>query len=547
MDRDTPTFFKTLEQLQTQGLFETLPGIRRGLEKEALRVLPDGTLAQTSHPQALGSSLTHPHITTDYAESLLEFISTPWTSTRALLQELSNIEHFTFTALKPLEEKLWATSMPCRLPSNDQDIPIAQYGKAYQGRIKSIYRHGLGLRYGRKMQTIAGIHYNFSFPDSFWSTYRTTAPSAIPKIAPLPDFISEQYFRLMRNALRWRWLLPLWFGASPALDSSFLPANFKTDTLIPGLMPVSGQGQKNHTWISPYATSLRLSPLGYSNTQSQIQHGISYNGLPQFLSDLLKAVTTVSPDFSAFGVCQNGEYQQLNNTYLQIENEFYGIIRPKRTLQPQERLLHALKHRGVGYLEIRALDLNPFEPMGVSPHHLQLLDIFLTTCLFLDSPPLSSREEQQSLADYQKVVIEGRKKGVLLPKNARGKCETLRERATPFLESMQAVAEHFDKILKSADHRKAVELAIDQVNYPTEVSLSAAVFEDYKRYDNNHIHFGQHYSEKQANHFLKKTLSEQHRVDFDQMAKLSLSKQRLLDAQTEPSFTEYLDHYLKQI
>jgi glutamate--cysteine ligase len=548
MDRDILKFSKTLEHLSTQGLFDTLPGIRRGLEKEALRVSPDATLAQTPHPKTLGASLTHPHISTDYAESLLEFITTPWTSVCALSQELSNIEAFTHACLRPLQEQLWVNSMPCRLPDNPADIPIAQYGKAYQGQIKSIYRHGLGLRYGRKMQTIAGIHYNFSFPDSFWIAYRALGISNTAESnhkAALSDFISTQYFHLIRNALRWRWLLPLWFGASPALDNSFLSADAKPDILIPGLVPVSTREQKNHTWISPYATSLRLSPLGYNNTQSPIQHGISYNHLPDFLADLEKAVSTVSPAFSKFGIYKNGHYQQLNNTYLQIENEFYGIIRPKHNLQPKERLLHALRHRGVGYLEIRALDLNPFEPNGVSQHNLQVLDVFLTTCLLLESPNLSREEEYKSHADYQHVVIEGRKKGCLLPENAHGKRETLRQRATPFLNAMQAVAERFDHALKSTDHQTALKLAITQVNNPTEASLSAKVFEAYAQHRNSHLDFGRHYSQEQANYFLKYSLSEEKKMDFEQMTILSLNKQRELDTQTEPPFADYLDKYLK--
>jgi glutamate--cysteine ligase len=548
MDTDIPKFSKTLQSLREQGLFNTLPGVRRGLEKEALRVLPDASLSQTSHPKSLGASLTHPHITTDYAESLLEFMTTPWTSARSLLQELSDIQTFTYHHLNPHQEKLWATSMPCLLPSNQADIPIAQYGKAYRGQIKTIYRHGLGLRYGRKMQTIAGIHYNFSFPDSFWSTYQAIgAPTTTTQgsTSGISQFISQQYFHLMRNALRWRWLLPLWFGASPALDSSFLSDHAKPDALIPGLIPVSTREKKNHTWISPYATSLRLSPLGYNNIQSPTQQGISYNNLTDFLAELQKAVTTVSPAFSAFGIYKNGQYQQLNNTYLQIENEFYGIIRPKHNLQPQERLLHVLKNQGVGYLEIRALDLNPFEPSGVSQSNLQVLDVFLTTCLLLDSPSLSTEEEKRNFADYQHVITQGRKKGSLLPENTAGKRETLIQRAAPFLDAMRAVAECFDQALKTNDHQMSLDIAISQVKHPETESLSAKVFETYAAHGNRHIDFGQHYSEKQADYFTKQSLSEKKKAEFDHMATLSLQKQKQLDTQTEPPFSTYLDEYLK--
>jgi glutamate--cysteine ligase len=544
MDIDIPTFSKTLQQRQAQGLFDTLPGIRRGIEKEALRVLPDGTLSRTPHPYALGSSLTHPHITTDYSESLLEFISTPWTSVRGLLQELHHIEQFTHSVLQSQAETLWATSMPCRLPNNPVDIPIAQYGNAYPGRIKTIYRQGLGLRYGRKMQTIAGLHYNFSFPDTFWMNYQATSGQTQ---ATLPEFISDQYFHLIRNVLRWRWLLPLWFGASPAVDSSFLAPDCQPDSLVPHLAPVSARGQANHTWISPYATSLRLSPLGYHNTNARIEHGISYNTLPDFLSDLRKAVTTVSPEFSAIGVLSNGEYLQLNDTCLQIENEFYGIIRPKNTLAPQERLLHALKTRGVGYIELRALDLNPFEPNGISSQHLHLLDVFLTTCLLLDSPLLSHSEEALSHADYQTIVIEGRKKNLRFAGNTTGKSASVQERSTKFLDALRAVAEQFDQALQTQNHIQAIEMASQQIQNPQENSLCAEVFESYAQHRNNHIDFGQYISQERANYFLKQPLSKPIQADFEAMATRSFSKQQVLETEYQPPFAEYLHNYLKNI
>jgi glutamate--cysteine ligase len=542
MDRDTPLFSTNLKILRERGLFDTLPGIRRGLEKESLRVSPSSFLAQTPHPRSLGASLTHPHITTDYSEALLEFMSTPWTSIRALLSEMHDIEAFTHHCLAQQQEQLWAVSMPCQLPDNATDIPIAQYGSAYVGRIKHIYRQGLGLRYGRKMQTIAGIHYNFSFPDSFWATYQTS------KEKPLSDFISAQYFHLMRNALRWRWLLPLWLGASPALDQSFFAdASAKMHTLVPGLTAIKTPNDPGNTWISPYATSLRLSPLGYSNTQSPVQHGVSYNGLPDFIADLHKAVTTISPRFAAFGISADGQhYQQLNNTLLQIENEFYGIIRPKRSLQPPERLLHALKQRGVGYIELRAIDLNPFEPHGISKSSLYLLDIFLATCLLLESPPLSRDAETRSAEDYQQVVIQGRKKGLTLPENNQGKRDTLPQRAAPFLEAMQQVAAEFDLCLKTTDYTAAVHIAATQVEQP-DTTLSAKVFEAYAAHRNNHLSFGQHYSKAHADYFKQHPPSAQQQAAFEQMASISLNKQQQLNAQTQPPFADYLAHYLQAI
>ena len=46
----------------------------------------------------------------------------------------------------------------------DEAIPIGRYGTSNVGRAKTVYRMGLSYRYGRRMQTISGIHYNFSLP-----------------------------------------------------------------------------------------------------------------------------------------------------------------------------------------------------------------------------------------------------------------------------------------------------------------------------------------------------------------------------------------------
>src|SRR5947199_9274637 len=176
---------------------ERLKGIRRGIEKESLRTTAEGGLAMTPHPQALGSALTHPHITTDYSEAQVELITGVHETPETCLEELLHIHQFTYRALA--DEMLWVSSMPCNLPA-DENIPIGRYGSSNVGRAKSVYRMGLAHRYGRRMQTISGIHYNWS----------------------LPGLSNDQYFALVRNFRRNAWLLFYLFGASPAVCESFL-------------------------------------------------------------------------------------------------------------------------------------------------------------------------------------------------------------------------------------------------------------------------------------------------------------------------------------
>ena len=174
-----------------------LKGIRRGIEKESLRATAQGGLAMTPHPVALGSALTHPNITTDYSESQLELITGVHASVEQCLEELMQVHQFTCRALG--DEMLWVSSMPCDLPA-DETIPIGQYGPSNVGRAKSVYRMGLAHRYGRRMQTISGIHYNWS----------------------MPGITDAEYFGLIRNFRRHAFLLLYLFGASPAACSSFV-------------------------------------------------------------------------------------------------------------------------------------------------------------------------------------------------------------------------------------------------------------------------------------------------------------------------------------
>src|SRR5471030_3290307 len=188
---------------------------RRGLERESLRVRPDGRLAQTPHPRALGSALTNPHITTDYSEALTELVTPTFDDNEELLRYLGDLHQFVYAHLD--EELLWATSMPCVM-GGDAAVPIARFGNSYQGRIKYTYRHGLLVRYGGMMQAISGVHFNYSVPEQFWRLYAEICQSRDGG----QDFISARYFDLLRNYRRYGWVVSYLFGASPALCRSFM-------------------------------------------------------------------------------------------------------------------------------------------------------------------------------------------------------------------------------------------------------------------------------------------------------------------------------------
>jgi glutamate--cysteine ligase len=206
----------TIRWLQRKENAERVRRGLRGIEKESLRISSDGALARTPHPRAIGAALTHPFLTTDYSEALLEFVTPPHATNWETLQFLCDLHAFVCRRLG--EELLWPASMPC-IVNRDADVPIADYGRSNAGMLRTIYRRGLGHRYGRTMQAIAGAHFNFSLPDELWAAYRDHDQSALS----LAAFKSERLMGLVRNYRRCAWLVVYLFGASPALCKTFRP------------------------------------------------------------------------------------------------------------------------------------------------------------------------------------------------------------------------------------------------------------------------------------------------------------------------------------
>ena len=376
----TPPLYPLNQVLKTIAP-ERLKAMRRGIEKESLRAQPSGGLALTPHPAALGSALTHPSITTDFSESQVELVTAAHASVEAAIGELTQIHQFTYRSMQDIgDEMLWVSSMPCGLPT-DETIPIARFGSSNVGRAKSVYRMGLGHRYGRRMQTISGIHYNWSFP----------------------DVTSEQYFGLIRNFRRQAFLLLYLFGASPAVCSTFVAG--RQHEL---------QKLNDHTMYMPHGTSLRMGRLGYQS-DAQASLAVSYNSLEGYGASLQDALTRAYPAYEAVGIRNpGGDYNQLASTLLQIENEFYGTIRPKRVIFPGERPLHALRERGVEYIEVRLMDLDPFVPIGITAQTMRFLDVFLLHCLLHDSPPDTPQEIAALGRNQHATAARGREAGLLL-------------------------------------------------------------------------------------------------------------------------------------
>lgn len=484
---------------------EVLKGIRRGVEKESLRVRRDGALATTPHPAALGSALTHPHITTDFSESQPELITAPHATPEACIDELTRIHQVVDRALRG--EILWCASMPCGLPA-DEAIPIGQYGSSNIGRMKTVYRIGLSHRYGRRMQAISGIHYNWSIPAA----------------------TNADYFALIRNFRRHSWLVLYLFGASPAVCASFVAGRaHELEPLTSG------------TLYRPHATSLRMGRLGYqSDAQATLK--VSYNSLESYGASLQDALTRPYPPYEAIGIRDGDGYKQLATSLLQIENEFYGTIRPKRTIRPGERPLHALRERGVEYVEVRLMDLDPFLPVGIAAETMRFLDVFLLHCLLAESPPDTPAEIAALGRNQQTTATRGREPGVKL---ARGAQEVpLAEWGGQLLAECAPFAAALDAVHGGGAYRAALDAAVAALANPDSVPSAKLLRAMAREHDHSYLRCVLALSHRHAEALRAAPLAPEVAAHYARLAEESLAEQRAIEAADDVPFETYRQRYL---
>jgi glutamate--cysteine ligase len=497
----------------------------RGIERETLRVDRQGHLARTPHPKALGSALTHPQITTDYAETLMEFITPAEHDIGLALHRLDAIHRYAYSKLG--DEILWGVSMPGELPS-EEEIEIAWYGKSNIGMLKHVYRRGLALRYGKAMQCIAGIHYNYSLPEQLWQVFAASEGITEERRNALRDFQSESYIAMIRNFRRYSWLLMYLFGATPALTTSFLRGRQHTLERL-----------SDDTLYLPYATSLRMSDLGYQN---DAQAGLRphENSLESYVTTLMDAVNRPYAPYAAIGTKKDGEWIQLSTNVLQIENEYYSTIRPKRVIRTGERPVQALCNRGVQYIEVRCLDVDPFEPIGVSLETGRFLDAFLLFCALDDSPLISAHDSAIHARNFARTVKEGRRPDLTLTRD--GGEVPLKEWALELIERIRPVAELLDQDhndsgvhAASLNHQKA------KVEDPA-LTPSARVLEEVRALGSAAA-FGLRQSELHAASFRDSPLMPAEAGLFDEMAAASLAEQARIEATDTGSFDEFVAAY----
>jgi glutamate--cysteine ligase len=517
------SFAERLHVLQEQSVAQTLTGIRHGVERETLRINPDGGLAQSPHQEALGSALTHEFITTDFSESLLEFITPPEVSVQKTIAQLNDVHKFTVSNIG--DERLWPMSMPCFIENQDA-IPIANYGSSNVGKMKSLYRVGLKNRYGSMMQAISGVHFNFSLPDEFWQQWleKTSAESADK------DAISAAYFALIRNYRRFCWLIPYLYGASPAICGSFIKGK---ETSLP--FKKLGKG----TYYLPYATSLRMSDLGYTNS-AQSGLNICYNQVDTYIESLRAAINQPSPVYQKYAGKIDGKYQQLNANVLQIENELYSPIRPKQPTQSLEKPSEALDKRGVSYIEVRALDVNPFSPIGIEENQFYFLDVFLLYCVTHPSEMMNAQQYQETELNLSAVVDHGRDPELMLSNEQQS--IGLSTWALQLFSEMQQVALVLDQANDSTHYSSALELEKQKILDPS-LTPSAKILHRLISQQCDNGSLGLALAEDYKQQLIDSDYEFMNAEELTEHARLSIEKQRIIEQQDSISFDDFLSSY----
>ena len=514
----------TLEKLKQSGALDELRYINRGIEKESLRISNSGKLSNKPHPKSLGSALTNPYITTDFSEALLELITPTFNDAQSCLDFLNDLHAFVYNNIEG--EMLWPCSMPCPI-DNEEEIPIGNYGMSNSGMIKTIYRKGLSERYGSLMQTIAGLHYNFSFSNKFFDILLTLEENKNEK-----ELKNQIYLHIARNFKRFGWLYFFLYGASPAVCDSFVEKGKHDLESLPG-----------GGLYKPNSTSLRMGDLGYIS-KAQDDLNISYNTLEDYCLDLENALTTPYKAYQDIGEFVDDKRVQLNTSVIQIENEYYCTIRPKRVCPPGARPVNVLRTEGIEYLELRCVDLDPFSPVGVRRDQLDFMDTLLMYCLLTESPPIGKDEAETIKNNHEKVINNGRDVNQII--NLNGDEGTALDFSEKILSELKEISITLGGSVFKEDRNlwaESIDLQIKKLKNIDE-TLSGKVLNDLLKKNMSFREFGLKLANEHSQYF--KTDQRYENLFFEEAAKVSLEKQDEIDAQIEPDFESYLKEYFSQ-
>ena len=490
---------KRLKELSKLNFFNDLV-INRGIEKEFFRVNRKGDISEREHPQSLGSALTNKFITTDFAEAQLELVTPTFDDIDDLHAFLTSLHIFVIDNINE-DETVWPLSMPPHI-KDESKINLGYYHQSNIGLLKHVYRKGLKVRYGSTMQCVSGMHYNFSINNESLSKLSLNNSQ---------EDYDEIYLGLIRNFKRIFWFVLSEFGQTNVVDKSFVNGRFNNLSKL-----------SNNDMYQKNATSLRMSDIGYvSDAQKNLN--IKYNSLEEFLRKIRSAITDPYPDFQNKGLIDNdGEFHQISDGIIQIENEYYDSIRPKRASEENLRPYNQLKKFGIEYLEIRGIDIDPNEPTGISKNHIKFLDMILIYCLICPSKDITNEEKLRIDENDKKTVYDGRDYGIKLSINSVE--ETLGD----------AREKIYSDLIKLACCFGNSESLIDAINYVKTYSRGMLPKTSYHEYGLNKA--------KEVVEFFKKA-NDKYAESIKMEAELSIDKLNSLQKNSSEEMNEYVKNY----
>ncbi|WP_455644764.1 bifunctional glutamate--cysteine ligase GshA/glutathione synthetase GshB [Methanosphaera sp.] len=363
-----------------------------GLEKEGLRITSNGKLALTPHPEIFGKKLENPYITTDFSESQVEIVTPTFHSIDEAYHYLSFIVDIVNTNISD-DEYIWNSSLPCIIPPSDK-IPLAKYSNSDNGKQAEIYRKNLAKKYGTKKQLISGIHYNFSFTEETIKKLHENYHKNIE----YKEFKNQLYLKIVRNYLRYKWLIIYLTGASVGAHETFTTECTK----------LMNKTDEKNSFYSTEGPSFRNASCGYKNLLPLYPR---YDSINNFISDVNSFI-------------EDGSLSEAKELYTQIR------------LKPKDRddVLKSLKQDGILYIEIRTVDINPFDKCGITKLDMNFIHLFIIYLLITDETDYPNWQAD-GVINEELTAQSGYRTDTKLIKD--GEKITIKEWATEILEKMK--------------------------------------------------------------------------------------------------------------
>lgn len=422
-----------------------------GLEKENVRVTERGNLALTPHPKAFGDREKNAYIKTDFSESQLEMVTPVCNTLEEVYSFICNLNKVVSLEIMKNGEFLWPQSNPPILP-REEEIPIAKLSN----REDELYRENLSYKYGKKKQVISGIHYNFSFKEEFIKLLY----KELKVEKDFREFKDDIYLRMARNFQKYHWLLIYLTGASPVFHESYID-EIKKDGEILG----------EDSYYIKDDTSLRNSSYGYKNKKD---YYVSYNSIGEYASDIKNLV-------------KDKEIQSIK--------EYYNPIRLKSL--GSEDMLESLLHKGIDYLEVRLLDLDPLSIQGVSKETLYLVHLFMIYTLLKENKEITYKDQEEFFKNHDMVALKGRNEDAVIHEN--GVPVLLKDKGREILSEMDEIVEIL--FSNNEEFKNVIKRALEKINNPHD-TISEKLIKDIK--EEGYINFHMRLAKEYLNNFKNK-------------------------------------------